>query len=311
MKKLKDVTPKVTENQRRMARHVATIQGRTEPDQIDFQHAIFCQTALPYTNPGDDVRALHRDNGNAHLRIEAGAARRHEGGTWHEVGLPYGPKARLVLLHIISEAKRTGERKIEVADSLTGFTKSLGLCTDGRTIRAIKDQLTRLAAANIRISLDYDRHAKQIQGPIVDALEIWDIAENQRVFWPSYIHISEQFYRSVVQYAVPHDHDAIAALQDSAMALDVYGWLAHRLRRIPQDRRQLVTWQNLYEQFGHGYSRIRKFREKFRSVLKRVLAVYPAAQLEDTHKGLYLYRSNPPVRENQADRLRRKAEQKR
>ena len=45
-----------------------------EPE-ICFQHTVLCQTGLPYRDPGDDVRLWKRKQGNAALRIEAGAVR--------------------------------------------------------------------------------------------------------------------------------------------------------------------------------------------------------------------------------------------
>ena len=32
--------------------------------RLSFQHTVFCQTSLPYRNPGDDVRKWKRTNGS-------------------------------------------------------------------------------------------------------------------------------------------------------------------------------------------------------------------------------------------------------
>jgi DNA invertase Pin-like site-specific DNA recombinase len=51
---------------------------------------------------------------------------------------------------------------------------------------------------------------------------------------PSTVTLSNEFFESLMgQNALPLDARAIRALQQSAMALDVYTWLAHRLCRIP------------------------------------------------------------------------------
>jgi hypothetical protein len=41
-------------------------------------------------------------------------------------------------------------------------------------------------------------------------------------------------------------------LAHSALALDIYCWLAQRLHRIPADKPQLISWSALYDQFGQG-----------------------------------------------------------
>lgn len=67
-----------------------------------------------------------------------------------DVGLPFKP--RLVLYHLNAEALRTQSPLIELEDSLTTFVKrTLGLDSGGRTIGTVKDQLTRLSAADFRI----------------------------------------------------------------------------------------------------------------------------------------------------------------
>ena len=46
-------------------------------DQADqsilYQHTVFCQTGMPYRDPGEDVRVWDRSNGHAALRITAGS----------------------------------------------------------------------------------------------------------------------------------------------------------------------------------------------------------------------------------------------
>jgi hypothetical protein len=85
------------------------------------------------------------------------------------------------------------------------------------------------------------------------------------------------------------------ALAQSATALDIYCWLAQRLHRIPLAKPQLVPWSALYDQFGHGYREIRKFRRDFLKLLTQVKAAYPDAKLTEDHRGIMLAASPPPV----------------
>lgn len=120
-------------------------------DRTLSQHTVLCQTGLPYRNPGPEVRRWERQNGRAFLEIEAGRAMNPEEGRFVDLALPFGPKARLILIHLNAEAIRTGQPVVEVEDSMTAFVKRL-LRNDpnGREIRAFKDPLGALSASPIR-----------------------------------------------------------------------------------------------------------------------------------------------------------------
>lgn len=265
-------------------------------DEITYQHSILCQTGLPYRNPGVGVREWQREQGNASLMVEAGQAKDIETGQWVKLGLPWGPKARLVLMHLNSEAIRTQSPEIDVGDSLTAFVKRLGLTTDGRTVQGIKDQVGALSGALIRMAFSGPQGDFQIDSKVVSGFNLWfPKDERQRVLWPSFVRLSGDYFESLRAHAVPLDERAIGALSHSAMALDVYAWLAQRLHRIPKPHRQFIPWPMLRDQFGPDFERLRKFREKFMEALRQVHVVYPAAKIDVNGQGLFLYTSPPPV----------------
>lgn len=68
---------KVNTNSRVHRRLIEPLELAEDDDEprLSFQHTVFCQTSLPYRNPGDDVRKWHREQGAVSLRVEAGAAR--------------------------------------------------------------------------------------------------------------------------------------------------------------------------------------------------------------------------------------------
>ncbi|MFC7694726.1 hypothetical protein ACFQY5_39465 [Paeniroseomonas aquatica] len=104
---------------------------------MDFLHTVLTQTGLPFRNPGD-ARTWERQQGGAALRIEAGAVADPRTGGFRTVGVPFGEKARLVLIHLTGEALRTGSPVVDVEDSLTAYVRGLGLPTDGRTIGTVR-----------------------------------------------------------------------------------------------------------------------------------------------------------------------------
>lgn len=268
----------------------------TPAARIDFLHSIQCQCGIPYTNPGEGVREWDRRQGSASLRIEAGSALDPRTGDFVRLGLPYGEKPRLVLIHLATEAIRTGSPVVDVEGSMTAFARSLGLGTNGRHLRGLKDQLARLAAATVRMGVVEEGRAVQVNAQFVSAFDLWfPLQADQRVLWPSTVRLSEEYYQSLGRHAVPLDGRAVAALASSSMALDVYVWLAQRLYRVPAGKPQFVDWNSLHEQFGQGYERVRDFRRRFLQTLHHVGAAYPTAKMAADERGLTLEHSPPPV----------------
>ena len=267
-----------------------------EKQPVTFQHSILCQTSLPYRDPGPDVRRWERQQGAAVLMVEAGSAMHPETGKFVDLLLPFGPKPRLVLAHLNAEALRSNSPEVEIEDSLTAFVKRLKLDPKGRNMRTIKDQLARLSAATVRFGMVRDGGAITVNSQIVTAFDLWFPKDDrQRVLWPSTVRLSLDYFESLKAHAVPLDERALAALSHSAMALDLYAWLAQRLHRIVKPHRQFIPWAAVKDQFGPDYTRLRKFREVFMQALRQVAAVYPAAKIDVNGQGLFLYTSPPPV----------------
>jgi hypothetical protein len=268
----------------------------TPPEEITYQHTVLCQTCLPYRNQGAQT-VWEKSQGRVALRVEAGAAHNPDTQEWTQLGLPFGPKPRLVLMHLNAQALRTGSATVEVEDSLTSFVKRIGLAAHGRDIRTIKDQLSRLSAATIRLAVTQEERAFQVNTQIVTAFDLWfPKDERQRVLWPSTVRLSEEYFQSLAKHAVPLDERAIAALSHSAMALDIYVWLAQRLHRIEYGKSQFVPWKALKDQFGWNHKRMNNFRAVFLKALWQVHSQYRGAKIGFDDRGLTLHHSPPPIK---------------
>ena len=250
------------------------------------------------TNTRSSARPHCLPQGRATLLVVAGEAIDPKTGCFMQLGLPYGSKARLLLMHLNGEAVRRQSPVIPVEDSMTAFFRRLmGKTQDGRQVRMLKTQLSALAAATFRMGVTNGEQALQVDTKVVGAFNLWfDKDESQRVLWPSTLRLSLDYYESLTRFAVPLDERAIACLAYSAVALDIYCWLAQRLHRVPKGTPQLVSWTSLYEQFGQGYAVLRQFRAFFLKQLGEVKAVYPEARFETDGKGMTLRNSLPPVR---------------
>lgn len=272
--------------------------AENDPDSILYQHTVFCQTAMPYRDPGPAVRDWEREQGAISLLIEAGRAKDPTTGKWAKLGLPFGPKPRLILCYLNAEALRTGSPEIEVEDSLTAFVKRLGLHSKGQNMRIIKDQLARLSAAQVRLSLRYaETRQRQVQAHIISGFDLWfPKNEQQRTLWPSTVCLSLDYFNSLQRHAVPLDERALTALSHSATAIDVYAWLTQRLHRVQPEKPQFIPWTALKDQFGWNYGRMIDFKRVFRHTLAMVHALYLGARFDLDDRGLTLRHSPPPIR---------------
>lgn len=280
---------------RRLIEPIETDQD-SDP-RLAFQHTVFCQTGLPYRDPGDGVRQWQRMQGTTMLVVQAGQVLQPHAGTVLDVGLPWGTKPRLILAHLNAEALRQGSPVIEVESSLSAFVKRIRGFQHGREIRFFKDQLTRLSASVIRLAVARgDHHTHQVNTQIITAFDLWlQKDERQRVMWPSTIQLSLDYFASLQEHAVPLNEADLAALAHSAMALDLYAWLAQRLHRVNQTRPAFISWAALKLQFGPDYDRMRDFKRFFRKTIRQVLARYRTARIELDDHGMRLHNSPPPV----------------
>lgn len=83
--------------------HLGTEIATAPPEDLAFQHSVLTQCSLPISRPPDGVLSWERQQGRARLLVEAGKALNPKTGQYIQLGLPYGPKARLLLIHLNTE----------------------------------------------------------------------------------------------------------------------------------------------------------------------------------------------------------------
>ena len=198
------------------------------------------------------------------------------------IGLPYGSLPRLLLSWITTEAVRTKERELVLGDSLSGFMRELAMLpTGGRwgSITRLKDQMTRLFASSVTCTYDDGATWALESVKPVDSARLWwsPKAPDQAALWQSTITLGERFFNEIIERPVPIDMRALKALKKSPLALDIYLWLTYRLfyLRSPVS----IPWAALSGQFGADYKVLRQFRAAFLRELKKVLVVYPEANV--------------------------------
>ena len=274
------------------------LAAEPQHDQVAFVHSAFCRVGLPRKKPAGEV--FERNSGAVGLCMEAGTI--NSGAGVVAPGLPYGTRPRLVLLHLIRTYLRTKCRTVEVDQSLRHFlTHSLAIDASGGARGSgtgFKRQLTALAACRIWIGY----------GAVISVfprrqgegwLSVFEGKPKDRALDPkaavlTTVTLSRAFAASLHDNAVPVDVRALQGIQDSALSLDVYAWLAQRLHRL--EHPTVLHWASLRGQFGHEYRDNKAFKRNFKKSLQDVLMVYPQAQVRAVFGGYVLSPSPPPVR---------------
>ncbi len=266
------------------------------PERSDFLHTVMCQVGMP--RRATEARVFERHNGPFSILLEAGQL--WNGTEWKPKHLPYGTTPRLVMVHLSSEAIRTQNRRVELGDSMRQFLQALGVQTNGGErggYTMLRKQMEALAACRLTIGMKSEGRVVTVDAKPIKRFEAWLQQDGeQRTLWPGVLELSPDFYETLAQHAVPLDYRAISALRHSALALDIYTWLAHRLCRIRKPDGVMLSWENLRDQFGQEYANSKDFKREFRDVLRKVLLVYPDARLEDVAGGIVLRESQPPIR---------------
>jgi Plasmid encoded RepA protein len=270
-----------------------------ESNDFSTTYAGFCLTSLPHRDP--HTRTWERKNGRCSLLIEVG--RINEGGRWIECGLPFGSKARLILLYMQTMAIRDRSRFIELGGSLHDWMKRLGVSVGGKSYAQIRDQARRLSACTMYLGFSTDEGAEATTKTSIANTILLAPSRSylrgapQGSLWEERVELSQPFYELLQKHPVPVYEPAIQQLQNNSAALDVYVWLCYRLHVLEQPTP--IIWTRLKEQFGQQYATAYQFRPKFRDTLALAVAVYPDAQVKETKSGVILYPSPPAVAKRQ------------
>ena len=262
-----------------------------DPLGIVYQHSLFCQVALPRSRP--EGRVFERAYRNSSISLEAGKL--WDGTRWIEQPLPAGPKPRLALCHLNSEAVKTRCPSVDVDRSARKFMERLGLNTDGgRDYNLFKREMKALAACRMTLGFGGKEHPVTVDAKPIRRFEAWLAYDGgQPTLWPGVIELSREYFDSLLEHAVPLDPRAVSALAHSAMALDAYSFLARRLYTLEKPVK--VTWRQFHVQFGHEFKDWRNFKQEFIDSLRAALTVYPSAKVEQIRGGLLIKPSLPPV----------------
>jgi hypothetical protein len=267
-----------------------------EDNGIGFVYSGWAQAALPHRRLKDD-QTWQINSDHVKLLIEPGR-RATEVGDPIWVGVPYGSRARLIMLYLQTEALRTSSREIELGKSLRNWLSRLGIPIGGKSLKDVREQAERISRCRLTFHVQAAGRAGLVNQNIMDTAMFVDGADPaQGSLFLETAKLSETFYEQLRKHPVPLEEAAIRAINNNSMALDLYCWLAYRLHVLTGPRQ--VTWKALMGQFGGGYKEQFHFKPRFLENLSLAMAVYRDAKVDIDEKGLTLRPSRPPVPQKQ------------
>lgn len=266
----------------------AEVEQAREAGEIAYYARILAQVGLPYRRPPGNE--FVRVNGFLRVSFTAPGA----------IGLPYGTLPRLLLCWVSTEAVTTKRRELLLGHTLTDFLGRLGLGRTGGArgdITRLRKQMTSLFGSTVTAVYQEPGHTRLKPVPFAEEAFLWwdPKRPDSPVFWNSTVLLSDPFFHSVIDRPVPIMLDALKQLRRSALAVDLYVWLAHRMFYLKGPT--VIPTELLQAQFGTADSLPRReFRRLLKQRLVQVRRVWPELNVDVDTRGLILRPSPTPVR---------------
>lgn len=259
--------------------------------KIGISYTGFCLTSLPHKKLPDD-QVWEKKGHRVTLWVEPGRMKAR--GKALTYGVPYGARARMILLYLQTQAVRTGSREVELGRSMRDWMERMGLAVGGETARGLKEQAARISACTLKFFWEDEEREGWARGAIVSSGLRFKVPEAvQGSFWEDRVVLDELFWTALRDHPVPLLEAAIRQLRDRSMSLDIYVWLAWRLHQIT--RATPISWAAVHAQFGGGFKAIKHFKPTFAEALGAAVAAYPEAHVDLGEAGITLYPSRPPI----------------
>ena len=281
----------VPERQRPLVDIAAEVMA-DESQRIGISYTGFCLTSLPHKRLPDN-QTWEKKGHRVTLWVEPG--RMKTGGKAVTYGVPYGARARMILIYLQTQAVRTKCREVELGRSMRDWMERMGLSVGGETARGLREQAARISACTLKFFWDDDRHEGWTRGAIVTSGLRFKIPEGgeQGSFWEDRVVLDETFYAALRDHPVPLLEASIRQLRDRSMSLDIYVWLAWRCHQLGKPTP--ISWPAIHAQFGAGFKAIKHFKPSFVEALSAAIAAYPDARVEVADSGIMLHPARPPL----------------
>jgi hypothetical protein len=123
--------------------------------RIGITYTGFCLTGLPHKRLADD-QVWEKRGHRVVLSVEPGFSRANGQTKSTLIGVPYGARARMILLYLQTQAIRTNSREVELGRSMRDWLGRMGLTWGGETGKALREQATRIASCSLKFYWEGD-----------------------------------------------------------------------------------------------------------------------------------------------------------
>lgn len=214
-------------------------------------------------------------------------------------GVPYGKTGRSVMSLLSTYALIQDSRKVELGHVSEVFRK-LGLdVTGGKTgsVGRVSEQFNRIF--NLDMIVEAKKQDKDFHGLIAKRLVV---AEEIELFWSekdkegiiplfkNTFTLTQTFFEYLKKHVVEVNLETYLKFQ-SPRDQDWYAWIVRKMWGVNKsDRVNLISWENLYEQFGPIDRRKKpEFRKDMQEFLLGIVStVYPELRVRITEEGVQL-----------------------
>jgi hypothetical protein len=280
----------VPERQRPLVDIAADVMA-DERQRIGISYTGFCLTSLPHKRLADD-QTWEKKGHRVTLWVEPG--RMKSRGRVMTYGVPYGARARMILLYLQTQAVRTGSREVALGRSMRDWMERMGLSVGGETARSLREQAARISACTLKFFWEDEHQESWARGAIVTSGLRFKVPEDdQGSLWEDRVVLDEVFWKALRDHPVPLLEAAIRQLRDRSMSLDIYVWLAWRCHQLA--KATPISWAAIHSQFGAGFKALKHFKPSFLEALGAATAAYPEARVRIDDAGVILHPARPPV----------------
>ena len=166
-------------------------------------------------------------------------------------GVPYGSRARLILIYLQTEAVKTRSRTVELGASMRNWLGRMGIPTGGKNYKDVMEQARRIEGSIVSFTWHGDDGTARWRDTIVRGRfePLSDEADpRQGRLFVDTVELSETFYEALLRHPAPIHEAALRHIANKSAVIDVYLWLAYRLHILEQPVN--VSWSALQAQFG-------------------------------------------------------------
>lgn len=277
------------------------LRVQEEEPELAFLHSALCAMSLPAKCPSDENAPIIREDGKYALAINPKPVLQLVDGkpVMRSLGVPWGSYPRVALIYMLSEAVKNQSRDVYLGKNFTEWTRRLGYKTlsygPRGTATRLKEQVDRLLACEWQIRWDDEQDGENAFAVKEVKLANEYAGSLRGGEFTREIRLSEVFYNHLREHAVPLNEAAIRELKEKPVALDLYSYLAYRLRRVTSEKGQAIPWFQFAKHFGNNCEP-RRFIQTMRETWDVVSAVYPNANVDFSGKSVVrLYPSPAPT----------------